>query len=293
MINSKKLPYSALLILCAFTLSACLSPRTPQEVAQDFWQAVIRNNASEVVENSTLDSISDYDQFSRDWTGYQPGWGEVRINGNQASVVSEFDSPANTAKKNRKFRTFLVQRNNEWLVDYDKTNDDMRSGAFGNLLGKLDKLGEDLSKQLELSSEELNSEIEELSAKLKALSDDITREASKNIGSFATELQQSIEELEESINRALKDHDNRFSPQDRRLLEEVSDDLNNDSNRLSQPTAESIVASSSNISKARLKLESIESDSSTEFQQEWKELTARIERDLGEFLRQMSKSLER
>lgn len=293
MISNKRLRYSALLILCAFTLSACFSPQTPQEVTQDFWEAVISNNPSEVIENSTLANIDNYDRFSQDWAGFEPTWGEIRINGNQASVVSEFASPANAGKKNRKFTTHLVQRNNEWLVDYDKTSENMRGGTLGNLFGKLDKLGDDLSKQFELSSDEFNSEMEELSTKLKALSGDITQEASNSVERFAIELQQSIRKLEDSINRALKDHNNRFSTQDERLLQEVSSDLSKDGDRLSQPTVESIVDSSSNISKAQLKLRSIEGDSSAEFQQEWKGLTARIEKSLNEFLQQIAKSAER
>lgn len=293
MIINKKLQYSALLISCALTLSACFSPSTPQEVTQDFWEAVISNNPTGVVENSTLASIDNYDHFSQEWAGFQPVWGEIRINGNQASAVSEFIGPGGSGRKNRKLKTYLVQRNNEWLVDYDKTGDDMRGGALGNLFGKLDKLGDDLSKQLELSSDEFNSEMEELSTKLKALSDDITQEVSNSVERFAIELQQSIRKLENSINRALKDHNNRFSTQDKRLLQEVSVDLSKDGDRLSQPTVESIVDSTSNISKTQLKLRSIEGDSSAEFQQEWKDLTARIEKSLNEFLQQISKSAER
>lgn len=290
MFKKNRLQFPALFFLGAFTLSACFSPGTPQEVTQDFWEAVITNNPDVVVKYSTLTSIGDYDQFSREWDGYQPDWGEIRINGNRASVVSEFSSPANSGKKNRKFKTFLVQRNDEWLVDYDKTADDMRGGAFGNLLGTLDKLGEDLSKQLELSSEELNSEMEELSAKLKALSDNITQEASESVERFAIELQQSIRELEESINRALKDHNKRFSTEDRRLLQEVSDGLTQDGDRLSQPTVESILASSKNISEAEVKLASIEGEASAEFQREWMDLTAEMETILNEFHREFSKS---
>ena len=288
MYKKNRLQYLALLFVCAFTLSACSSPATPQEVVQDFWEAVITNNPDKVVKYSTLARIGDYDQFSREWSGYQPDWGEIRINGNRASVVSEFSSPANSGKGNRKFRTFLVQRNEVWLVDYDKTADDMRENAFGSLLGTLDKLGEDLSKQLELSSEELNSEMEKLSAKLKALSEDITQEAKESIERFAIELQQSIRELEESINRGLDDR--RLSPKDKRLLQEISADLSENDNRLSQPTVESIVASSNNISEAQAKLASIEGEASAEFQREWMDLTAEMETILNEFHREFSKS---
>ncbi len=55
--------------------------------------------------HTSLASIGDYDQFSRKWAGYQPIWGKIRINGSQASVVSELSSPGNSGEKERKFRS--------------------------------------------------------------------------------------------------------------------------------------------------------------------------------------------
>ena len=71
--------------------------------------------------------------------------------------------------------------------------------------------------------------------------------------------------LEESINRALKDK----------------------YNRLSRPTAESIVDSGKSVGAAQLKLRSIENDSLSLYRQEWQALIDRIESSLRKQLDQV------
>lgn len=207
--------------LTGLLLSSCHSPETPQQVTQSFWQAVIEDKPDEVVKYSTLVNVKDYDRFSTDWIGFQPGLGKITIENNSASVVSQFTAPAGADLKQRKLITYLLLQNQEWKVDYQKTRDAMKTDKAGSLFGKLNQIGKELQKQLENSADEFNSEIEQLGEKLQELSDQLGSDAAEGVEKFADELEKSIKQLEESIDRSLKDRRKRVPEQREGDLQEV------------------------------------------------------------------------
>lgn len=274
-------------------VSACFSPKTPQEVTETFWQAVIEDDKESVVKYSTLAGTKSYDSFSHDWHGYQPKWGKVVIDQSRASVDSELISPANSEAKNQKITTHLILLNNKWTVEYDQTARGIHSeDALSEFVGKLNSLGQGLAKQLEFSAQELESQIEKFSNEFETFSKQFEQQATDSLEAFAAELEASIRKLEESINHALKDKDNRLSNEQKRKLKEVSSDLGDDADRLSQPSAGSIVESGKSVSAAQLKLQSIDNDSLNEYRKEWQALFDRIESSLRRQLNHVSEIAE-
>lgn len=275
------------LVCLTLSLSACFGPKTPQEVTQTFWKAVLGHDARNAVKYSTLADEKQYDAFSRDWTGYQASWGRVVIDGNEASVVSEFTAPANSGHQNRKFVTYLVKQDEAWKVDYDRTRMAVRGGVLGSLLDSLGQLGDDLSRQMSTSADNFKIEMDRMSKKLEQMADSFNAEATKSINKYAEELQQSIEDLEQSINRALND-DNDMSDKDRQVLQGVAGDLHRDSEDLARPTVESISRSSSNIGKTQQQLDALNSDSINKYKKEWRTMTRKIEADMRKMLDELA-----
>lgn len=271
-------------------LTACLGPKTPQEVTRAFWGAVLNNDASDAVKYSTLTETRYYDGFSKDWSGFEPSWGKVTIEGNEASVVSTFSSPANSGIDSRRFVTYLVLRNERWKVDYDRTKVSVNGGAFGRVYDQLSQLSDDLSMGLQSSADSIRLDMDRMSRDLEQLSKSLSREARKGIEQFAEELRNSIEALRESINRALKQDDKDLSDKDRRILQEVSADLDHDNDNLSEPTVQAISDSSRNVGRAQLRLESIESKSADKYKKEWRELSEKVEKAMRKMMDELSTS---
>lgn len=272
----------------AVMLSACFGPKSPQEVTQTFWEGVIQNNTDDIVEYSTLADAAHYDGFSKEWSGYHASWGKVIIEGNQASVVSKFDSPANSGMDDRQFTTHLVKQDDTWRVDYERTGTEVRGGALADLFGKFSKLGDDIARQFESSANDFNAEMERMGSELEKMSDEFEQQASKTLEQYAEKLQKSMKELEESINRALEDDNNKLSDKDRRVLKEVSTDLSENNDKLDNSDVESIADSSKRIGTARLKLESLESDSLSQYKKQWQDLSTQFERDVKKMLDELS-----
>lgn len=218
---TRKIQYLIVAILIGFLLSSCQSPETPQQVAQHFWQAVIEDKPERVVEYSILVDVKDYDRFSMNWNGFQPSWGKITIENNNASVESRFTPPTAADSKERKLITYLVMQNEAWKVDYQKTRDAMKKDKAASLFEKLNQIGKALQEQLENSADELNIELEQLGEKLQELSDQVESDAAEGVEKFADELEKSIKQLEESIDRALKDDRRRVPEQGDGELQEI------------------------------------------------------------------------
>ncbi len=273
-------------------LSACMGPQTPQEVTQAFWEAVINDNAAEAAEYSTLSDAKAYDRFSKDWTGFQPSWGKLVIDGDRASVASRFRSPADSGMDDREFTTHLVRRHDSWLVDYERTGNELRGGLLGDLFGKLSQLGNDFSKQFESSAQDLNNEMERMAKELEAMSDSFSQEAEQEIDQYAESLRKSIEELEESINRALEDKDNNLTGEDRGMLKAVSVDLNDDRESLKEPSLHTVSQSGLSVGQAQLRLQTLSDDVAVKYKEQWHALGEQFEKEMAKMLKALSASVQ-
>lgn len=269
-----------LLSYMAVMLSACIGPKTPQEVTEAFWEAVIKQDAGSAIKYSTLTDSSHYDGFDKQWAGYSPTWGKVVIDGSKASVVSVFAGPANTDKEDRKFATYLVKQNDVWLVDYDRTAVEVKGGALTNLFGKLGKLGDEISKQLQASADGLSDEMQRIGKELEKMSDEFSNQATDTMERYAENLRGMLRELEDSINRALKDDSSRLSDQDRKTLEEASAEVVASQDHLAKPTLDSFASASKRIGNAQEKLAEVENDSLGDYRQQWQSLSQQLERQL-------------
>jgi hypothetical protein len=279
-----------ILLVSALLLSSCFGPQTPQEVTQAFWQAVIHDDVGGAVKYSTLPDAKSYDGFSRDWHDYHPTWGRVTIDGNAASIVTTLSNPAKSDQGARKFITYLVKRNDQWIVDYDRTRVAVQGGALGNLLDTLNLFGNDLSRQLDATAENFKHEMDRMSRELEQMAKSFGDDASKSIDKFAEDLRRNIQELEDSINRALKD-DKNLSDKDRHVLRVAAEDLEKNRKSLEEPTVDAISKCSKQLGNTQQQLEAVNSDTTKKYKQEWRELSRKIEIEMQKMLDELSSRL--
>lgn len=273
----------------ALLLTGCFSQQTPQQVTQVFWQSVISNNAKDAVKYSTLTDEQGYDGFSRDWSGLQPSWGKVVIDGKHASIVSRFSKVDSSGTHNRKLITHLVQHNEQWKVDYARTRKEMRGDSLENLFNQL---GRTLSDQLTASSKELGAEVERMSEELESIAGSINQQASESINRYAEDLRKSINELAESVQRALKEQRKNLSDKDRRELNEVVYNLNKDSEKLSRPGILSITEGSKSVGKAQQRLVAMDDGAVGEYKQQWRQWREEFEADVHKIFTEFSSIAE-
>ena len=130
-------------------LTACMGPQTPQEVAAAFWEGVTLDDAGDIVEYSTLDSVDGYDRFSRDdWSGVGVSWGKVVIDGREAKIETQLSYPGRAGDDKLTFPTHLVREGDRWLVDYRRTADEFRANAaLDSIVQQVGAIGRKISSQ--------------------------------------------------------------------------------------------------------------------------------------------------
>lgn len=289
----KKFGFLSIVLLCAgLLLAGCLGPKTPQEVAKAFWQAVIEQDNDEVAEYSTLDDPKTFNGFGMQWQGVKPVWGKVVIDGDQAAIETRFSGlPANDTST-RQCVTYLVRKDGVWKVDYARTGNDLQGGAIGALFGSLNQLGNTISKTLDASEKALNVEMQQLGRKLQAMSDQFSQQAGAIIEKHVKELQDIMQQLQDSINRALQDKKNHLSDQDRQTMTQVSGHLNNSSAALANPTTKSVSYCNDAMGTAQQQLDSIDGGLSDDYKQQWLALEKQFQSVMQQMLDELANSVK-
>lgn len=276
------------LFLTMLVLTGCFGPESPQDVAQEFWKAVITHNVDDAIEYSTLVDAKSYDAFNKKWDGYQPVTGKIVIDGNQAEVETELSRINDTGINRQKLNTYLVKQDGQWKVDYVRTAESINGGALGHFLGQLDELGKKLSDTLMDSSDKFSVEMQRLEDELKTLAKSVGEEANKIVEQYGTELKKSIEELAESIDRALKEHDDDLSEDDKQTLLKVSYELNKNQQTLSEPTVSNINQSSRHMIQVQQQLDEINNEKIADYKKQWHDWQYSFERDMQSLLDALS-----
>lgn len=197
-------PVLFLILFSAFLLSGCLQEETPQEVNEAFWEAVIDGSTANAIKYSTLENAEGYDGFSKKWDNYSPSWGRVVIDGDRASVVSEFARRNTPEKVRRSFTTYLVRKDGDWLVDYARTERSVNAGLFGDLFGQLAQLGQGLPEQIYQPDEDPDSEVRQMLDEFERAYDQLGDQASEALEKYYDELNEVFREMNESLQDSLE-----------------------------------------------------------------------------------------
>ncbi len=273
-------------------LSACSKPNTPQDVAAAFWQAMADNDASDVVEYSTLNSESGFDGYEREWADVVPSYGRVVIDGAEASIVTRLPAENASGNERREVMTYLVEKQGQWLVDYERTGEAiMNPSPFSSLMGQLSEISDRITASFSSSSDDMERRMNDLARELEAYSNDVARRADEAINEYGQVLRDYMEELEESVNRALED--NSQAPEgDRRTLEQAAKDLENGSEELTDPTLEALANATRTLTETGQRLANVSSESFERNRDEWAAKLQEIRERSEAFFQELRDSLK-
>jgi len=162
-------------------LTACQARKTPIETTQHFWSAIAKNQLDTAKKYCSSKSqhlpATDNARIKESTFDY----GKIVIDGLKASVETQFISPSSDKKLS--FTTFLVNENEDWKIDCQRSINAFNSHqVFKDLFNELSNLGKDLNKQIEQQLPIIEKEIE----------------------SFGKELKQQLDTFEGNINKSLQ-----------------------------------------------------------------------------------------
>lgn len=157
------------ILLAGVLLSGCIFSSESQqarEVAEKFWQAVLAEDM-ETAKNLTTWDSAQYLQFlsSKSVSAQRFESGEIKVDGATAEVATVLYG-GEKGDMMIPLRTVLVRgKENEWLVDVQKTMGSMVSGAMGAVVNELNTFMQnglkDLDKALADSVNKLNQNLQQ------------------------------------------------------------------------------------------------------------------------------------
>ena len=288
-----KYAFIILPLALAILLSACSKPQTPLEVSQVFWQAVIEGNVADVVNYSTLASESGYEAFSRDWTGMLPSWGKIIIEEHEARVHTHVSKPDAAQSEMLYFVTYLVRQDDQWKVDYDKTEKVvLASSAVSDFVNQITTIGNEISQQFEEASKMVTAELESLNNQLIQLTENLGDQAASAVEKYSEIMRQHLDALASSIENAIKEQDSSINPADRKMMEETVTELGKSSKKLAQPDMNSITETGEVIIITRKNLETIDAGTFQKYQDQWQQWINEVNVDLVNLFNEISAEIK-
>jgi len=288
-----KYAFIILSLALALVLSACNKPHTPQEVSQVFWQAVIEGNVADVVNYSTLGSESGYEAFSRDWTGMLPSWGKIIIEEHEARVHTHVSKPDAAQSEMLYFVTYLVRQDDQWKVDYDKTEKVvLASSAVSDFVNQITTIGNEISQQFDEASKMVTAELESLNNQLIQLTENLGDQAASAVEKYSEIMRRHLDALASSIENAIKEQDSSINSADRKMMEETVTELGKSSKKLAQPDMNSITETGEVIIITRKNLETIDAGTFQEYQDQWQQWINEVNVDLVNLFNEISAEIK-
>lgn len=263
------MPLFSLLVILA--LAGCNRPTTPVDVAEAFWKAVVEEDARQAVRYSTLEDTAGFDGFARSWP-IQPELTRVVVERQRAEITTRLPEAG--------FTTYLVYRDDQWLVDYENTNKSVNPpSAMEQFMQSFTQVGRELSRQVNQSSESLREQLDTLTQDWQTLSEEAQQRLEDRLVTYSAQLRITLDELRAAIEQTLAEHQD--APDDiRERLGSAANALSDSSNALAEPGLNAIRQASRTLADTSRELAEISDNSVRELKQQWqRQLDALAERN--------------
>ena len=146
----------------------------PAEVTRDFWNAA-RDGDQEMVEALSVNHIDGMDLDADDASEIRSiSIGATEIDGDEARVETLLEGTADDRDLEIEFKTILVRRDGEWLVEMEETTGRLAGAVIGALASELgEAIGDGLAEAMEGFGEELAEGMQELGEALQEAADEM------------------------------------------------------------------------------------------------------------------------
>lgn len=170
---------TGLFIVWMLLLSACETPKTPEQVTAAFWQAMIEKDVETAIQFVTTDSQALISADAHEFPdNASVATGRIVIEDQHASVET-FIVPEDTNSLRQSFYTELQKEGETWKVDFRQTINAIPGYALGQLFKSLKGIGENLNKQLEEQMPLFEKEIESFGRELEKQKQELEKRLEK------------------------------------------------------------------------------------------------------------------
>ena len=184
-------------------------PLTPSQTAQQFWGALLADNADAASRFSIPASGPELASMHKELRGASVSFGNVRIASEQASIETTLETTQAESSETNTFTTYLKREHDNWRVDLLETKKSLDQSrekrGLNKLVEDLEKLGQDITGQMNDAMENWEKMQPEIRQDLQDLGESIQKDVEGAIDKYEPEIQRKLQELNESVEEALKE----------------------------------------------------------------------------------------
>ena len=192
----KTLVNLSILVIAVIAFQGCSKPDTPDQVAAKFWTAVTSGEAKQVKkfvsakDKATLQSLNEVLPIDA------VTFGKIVIDGSLASVDTTV-SLAGDREADLPINTHLVQENENWVVDYERTMQTMlAAGQVAAVINQFKDIGIAIKKGIGQSVNEFQQALPEIEQGLTEMEQQIEQAVPK----LKSRFEQFSKDLEQALN---------------------------------------------------------------------------------------------
>lgn len=208
--NSKRFKISLVLFLITVIQACSAIPLTPSQTVEQFWAALLVGNTETAGRFATSQSETELTALPEELQGATVSFGEITISSSEASVATTLQlAPSTTKSQSLQFSTFLQRADEHWRVDWPATkkslDESREERGIDKLVHDLEKLGRDLTGQLNDARKNWEEMEPEIKQDLEDLGESIQEDVQGAIDKYGPEIERKLQDLNKSLEEALKE----------------------------------------------------------------------------------------
>ncbi|OQY99490.1 MAG: hypothetical protein B6D35_09090 [Candidatus Brocadia sp. UTAMX2] len=194
-----------LITLSLIFTSGCRGNKSPQEVAQYFWNAMKVQDVESCRKYATAKTRALIDPSGERFKNAVVTFGKIVIDGDLATIDTTARLSGHGAETSLPFQTILKKEDGEWRVDYVQTKETIREdNSFSEITKNLRDLGGKLSERVNEALGEMKQKMPEYEEKIKKLGDVASKKMDEALERCAAEIKKGIEKLDGIMDEILK-----------------------------------------------------------------------------------------
>lgn len=187
-------------------ITACTNVQSPENVTDEFWQAVKAGNEKTVAQFVTNDSRGSVQLSDHRLRNITVDFGEVRILKNDAKIATIVRFSDRDDEPKKRLDTVLKKENGQWKVDFSHTMSALHHrDPFAGLVKQLEKMRTDFSADFNDLLNQLGDQLPELENKFKENGEAVLKELEKSLTEKSPEIRKYMNDLKEAMEKALED----------------------------------------------------------------------------------------
>ncbi len=208
--------------ILSITLSiGCQGSTTPQEVAQNFWNAIKAHDTNTARKYSTVSTRDSIDISNELFQYSSLTFGMIIINGDKTIIESTIKTNKNGQKTIVPFLIILMQEEGVWRVDYEETKNTIKEDiSLSEIIEDINELGKELSRNIYETLSKLKQKIPEVERRVKKYGETASKEINESFQQHLPEIRKSIEKMGKTLEKEVQEAWQQHIPEIKKDMEE-------------------------------------------------------------------------